>query len=837
MDKFKDLLRTGPNDKSVRTVGIWGMGGIGKTTLSKAVCNDIKSMFDAFCFLSDVRERAKKGLTKLQEQILKDLLKYKLEVNSVDEGKVKMKEHLGSTRALLILDDVDDKRQLEALYGDQWFGEGSRVIITTRDKHILNLAQADEIYEAEELEHNQALELFSWHAFLRVCPDGGYEDLSKRVVEACKGLPLSLEVMGAHLYDKRDDTAFWKEAVIRIESMMDKDLYETLKISFNGLHEEEKQIFLDIACFLIGEKKATASGIWKALGCKNPHTAITNLSLKSLVRVEFDCLRLHGHFTMHDHLRDLGREIVAEESREDPCKRSRLWHPHDVGRVLRKSKEISNVRGFKCCDLKNVVSMESLTLMKNKQLLWLQNVQLVGQEKTRFLPKLKCLRLWNRCDVLEFPTILEGLLLENIRVLSKLRRISFNMSQMNELKVLRVSYCESLTELPGLGSLKLLTELELRSCTELAELPPLPRGLVQARIEWCSRLKTISFDMSQMNELKLLRVCYCESLTELPGLGSLKSLTELKLKSCTELAELSPLPRGLVQARIEGCSRLKTISFDMSQINEVKVLHLSYCESLKELPGLGSLKSLTELKLKNCTELAKLPPLPRGLVQVCIEGCSRLKTISFDMSQMNELKVLCVSYCKSLTELPGLGSLKWLTELELSYTELTELPPLPKGLVQARIGWCSRLKTISFDMSQMNELKVLHVSDCKSLTELPGLGSLKSLTELKLTDCKKLAELPPLPPGVVQARIKGCSRLNTISFDMSQMNKLKVLHVSYCESLTELPGLGSLKSLTELKLTDCKKLAELPTLPRGVVPVHMRACLRLKDKPEVHRCL
>eukprot|EP01018_Ginkgo_biloba_P036381 Gb_12959 [translate_table: standard] len=309
--KLNNLLRTSSNDKSVCTVGIWGKGGIGKTTLSKAVCNDIKSMFDAFCFVSDVRERAKesiKGLTELQEQIMKDLLKIELKVNSVHEGQVKKREHLGSIRAL----------------------------------------------------HNQALELFSWHAFLRVCPDEGYEDLSKRVVKACKGLPLSLELMGAHLYDKRDDTAFWNEAVIRIESMMDKDLYETLKISFNGLRLQEPTY---------------------------PHTAIENLSLKSLIRVK-KYAHDNSFFDMHDHLRDLGREIVAEESREDPCKRSRLWHPHDVRRVVGESKEITNLRGFKCCNfLENVFSMESLALMKNMQFLWLENVQLVGQEKTQFPPK------------------------------------------------------------------------------------------------------------------------------------------------------------------------------------------------------------------------------------------------------------------------------------------------------------------------------------------------------------------------------------------------------------------------------------------------------------------
>eukprot|EP01018_Ginkgo_biloba_P036452 Gb_16271 [translate_table: standard] len=602
-------------------------------------------MFDASCFLSDVRERAKesnKGLMKLQKQILKGLLKIKLEVNSVDDGKVKMRERLRSIRALLILDDVDDKKQLEALHGDQWFGGGSRVIITTRDKHILNLAQADEIYEVEELEHNQAVELFSWHAFLRVCPDEGFEHLSERVVKACKGLPLSLEIMGAHLYDKKDNKAFWDEAVTRIESFMDKDLYETLKISFNGLHEEERQIFLDIACFFIGEDKATAIEIWKAIGRKNPYTAITNLSLKSLIRVELDYFTMHSHFTMHDHLRDLGREIVAEESRENPCKRSRLWHTDDVCQVL-ESEEISNSRGFKCSRLQNVVPMEFLALMENLQFLWLENVQLDGPGKTQFPPKLKWLRLWDCYKLRKFPTLPKGLVQANISGCSRLKKILF-MSQMNEFKVLNVSYCERIKHLPGLGSLKSLTELKIWSCRELAKLPTLPIGLVKAHIVMCSRLKRISFNMSQMNDLKVLNVSYCESLTEFPGLGSLKSLTELMLTDCGELAELPPLPAGLVQARIERCSRLKRIPFNISQLNKLKVLNVYHCESLTELPGLGSLKSLTVLDLHHCGNLSDLSGLAllESLTDLNLQRCKNVSSLA-GMEALNFLKRLIVS--------------------------------------------------------------------------------------------------------------------------------------------------------------------------------------------------
>eukprot|EP01018_Ginkgo_biloba_P036684 Gb_33801 [translate_table: standard] len=567
---------------------------------------------------------------------------------------------------------------------------------------------------------------------------------------------------------------------------------------------KKRQIFLDIACFFIGEKTEFVIHLWEALGCRNPRTAIVNLSLKSLIRVE------DNHMTMHDHLRDLGREIVAEESRDDPYKRSRLWQPDHLCRVLGASEEVPNLRGFKWTNLRVTVPEKSLAQMKNLSFLWLENVQLAGQGEKHFPPNLKWLRL---------------------RHCSRLKRISFNMQHVNELKYLNVFYCERLTELEGLGALKSLTELELVGCGEL-ELPTLPRGLVKVRTESCSGLKKISFNMPHMNELKYLNVLDCERLTELQGLGSLKSLTELMLQGCRELAELSTLSRGLVKVGIESCSGLKRISFNLPHMNDLKVLNVFHCERLTELEGLGSLKSLTELMLMDCGELVELPTLPRGLVKARIESCSGLKRISFNMPHMNELKFLNVFDCERLTELQGLGSLKSLTELMLQYCgELVELPTLPRGLVKARIESCSGLQRISFNMSHMNELKVLNVFDCERLTELQGLGSLKSLTELMLQDRRELAELPTLPRGLLKAQIESCSGLKRISFNMSHMNELKLLNVFDCERLTELQGLGGLKSLTVLDLSHCENISELSGLEslESLTDLNLKGCKNVKS--------
>ena len=148
----------------VLLLGMWGMGGVGKTTIAKAIYNEIGRNFEGRSFLANIREvwEQNAGQTNLQEQLLFDICKEtKTKIQNIGLGNNILRDRLCHKRVLLVLDDVSTLDQLNYLCGNRkWFGSGSRIIITTRDMNILRGNKVDHVYKMKEMDESESIELF-----------------------------------------------------------------------------------------------------------------------------------------------------------------------------------------------------------------------------------------------------------------------------------------------------------------------------------------------------------------------------------------------------------------------------------------------------------------------------------------------------------------------------------------------------------------------------------------------------------------------------------------------------------------------------------------------------
>ena len=316
-------------DNTVRMLGIYGLGGIGKTELAKALYDKIVQHFDAASFLADVREKSNRinGMEDLQKALLSEMLEeLETELGSAYKGIYEIKRKLHQKKVLLVLGDVDDKEELEKLAGGcDWFGPGSRIIITTRGKDVLIAHHVENIYEMKGLDAQHSLELFCLNAFGQSCPKTGFHGVSAHAVDYAKGLPLALKVIGSDLAILHESLDAWKDALEEYKKTPPNTIQDVLKISYDRLHDYAKQVFLDIACFFKGEIMEYVNNILKEFRSTSNMKILVN---KSLITIENGCLK------MHDLIQDMGREIVRNEAPNYPGERSRVWDYEDVLEIL-----------------------------------------------------------------------------------------------------------------------------------------------------------------------------------------------------------------------------------------------------------------------------------------------------------------------------------------------------------------------------------------------------------------------------------------------------------------------------------------------------------------------
>ncbi|XP_039164772.1 disease resistance protein RUN1-like isoform X5 [Eucalyptus grandis] len=847
----------------VRFVGIHGMGGIGKTTLAKIVFNELCLQFDGQCsFIGNVQESSKgNGLVNLQKQLASNISDSRFVENfgNTDEGIDSIRRRASSKKVLIVLDDLDNKEQLKKLVGDpNTFCYGSRIIITTRDKRILDEEKGILAYEVKEMDRDKALELFSLHAFNRVSPPNTHKSLSQEVVSTTGGLPLALEVIGSYLHDQKEE--IWKEMLEMLKNVPHDEVRGKLKISYDALGDAEKEVFLDIACFFISRKKLWATYFWDA--CRlYPHNSLKKLTDLCLIKIVGD-----DAIWMHDQLRDLGRDIVRKE-----CTLNRLWNDKEALEVMRSKKRKDNIQALNLgkynTDPINIMD-EELERMPNLKFLRLYAVNFGGDinnylQELRWLswhsPPLDCTMAHLHLNNLVFFELSNNENTENWG--------GWNILKMeNRLKVISLSNCNGLKQILVFSGCVSLEILSLARCVSLQEVDSSIRklkDLTHLQISSCLNLRNLPKEIGGPVNLKHFSIRFCPRIKKLPDIGKLASLSKLDISE----TKITSLPDSIGNAKNLSSLDLSStpiakLPISIGELTQLKFLSLSNCRNFMELPeSIGYLTTLQNLDL-SLTKIVELPDSIKNLKQLKVMkmGYCPLWRFPIGIGMLESLEELNVQYCEQLAgELPTeIGKLLSLSILDISYTCVLAVPTTINSLTRLQkldLSFCDKVQELPELPSSLNHLRVRSAS----LQLVPNLSNLTNLVDLELSTNSgqalaqastlqlqwvgKLSKLEQLElclsDLLVPSTELGClprlKKLTLPSMDsfnsavvgpqLSHLKILSTLHLCRCP-LTEIQ-LDGLELLGDLTVTYCEFLEKL-----SVISLSLRKLSRM----EVRNC-
>ncbi|XP_048132674.1 disease resistance protein Roq1-like [Rhodamnia argentea] len=666
VEKLESMLNLESDD--VFMIGLWGQGGIGKTTLAKALYNGIFRQFEGSCFLVNVREASKdsKDLVPLQEKLLAEILLGKTSVvYSVDGGINLMQDRLCRKKVLLVLDDVNDVKQLNALAGEcEWFGKGSMVIITTRDSHLLTShgIEEDHIYEAKGLEYFEAFELFNKHAFPRNNKAVIRRDLVNSALHYANGLPLALEVLGSFLCGRTERE--WESALNKLVKSPEKTINDVLKLSYDGLEDYEKDVFLDICCFFKGR---STKYIIKVLNSCDFDTIIGVQVLveKSLIIEE------EGALQMHDLIQLMGMDIVKQECRDDPGRRSRLWLCDDVRDVLSGDMGTNAVKAIVLNLHKPeeiYIGHDAFTNMRRLRMLIMINVHNPFQGPICLPNELRWFE-WPECPpwIPEFssgPKKLVGLDMHksNIRVLRE------QFKDFKNLKFINFSECQSVVYMPDLYCTPNLEELDLHGC---------------------KNLKRAHDSVAYHDKLQFLNLSGCSKLHHFSDVLQSKNLQHLNLNHCSKLQTFPDIPetmKGLQRLRLRGTS-IEELPVSIANLVSLEDMILSECKKLAILPSsIYRLQNLENLSLDGCSKLIKFPKEEEDSSDPQTKtGFPKLKILDLSRCNLSEVEFLENRSC-----------FPTLTTMMLSGNNFTNLPACEQlhNLLSLQVSCCRQLQEI-----------------------------------------------------------------------------------------------------------------------------------------------
>ncbi|CAN1812225.1 Disease resistance protein L6 [Linum perenne] len=697
------------DSNNMTMVGIHGIGGIGKTTIARAVYNKISYSFDRCCFVENIREtqQQKDGILIVQKKLISDILRKDSNgISNNSEGRKMIRERVSELKILVILDDVDEKFDFEDILGSpRNFHRGSRFIVTSRNIKVGD----DDKFRIHDQLRDMGREIVRQENIDRPW-------MRSRIWSAEEGMEL--------LYNQKGTTKV--KALVVPSTTYVREFISDCFYNLQGLRYFEADITItgDFSYLLPNLR-------WLRL-CQYGQTGfyfrpLPNFDMRNMVILDF-------------------RGVILTD----------YWGGWNQIEMSNKLKVVKLAYCFNITRLPYFPSsLEMLTIS-------FMNVICMPKLHIGRLKKLKFLAL-RYCNIRRISGGTFGMLKGLVRldldyfICENLREVFVDVGDLTSLKILRTIGVKDMDFEAPKGLKELSTSSRVSNLAEMLELEALyvcdcEDGFDIPLAWWkVSKLKSLFLMKSKINST---------STTTIPS-----SLTNLQIKDCRDFVNLPSLVNleNVSRLEISECQTYCGHLYGIEALKSLKSLTLTSVKGLTRIHGFGDLLSwygckLEELTIWHCNDLTDILSLEleahtiiRSLTYMSIDECPQLEVGPL---------------IRAIAKFPMLKYLKlWTRNINSIHGEDLKGLGLLEELVSLRLNEMSPSVERIASLSRLQKLKKLRILRAPRLREIEGLGELKSLENLRLIQCPSFGRIWHVVQQLSELKVLDIRECRSLSVD------------------------------------------------------------------------
>ncbi|XVF78163.1 hypothetical protein PTKIN_Ptkin14bG0107400 [Pterospermum kingtungense] len=723
-------------DDGIEKIGVWGMGGIGKTTIMKLIHNQLLKEIEKFNIVIWVTVSKETNISIIQN-IIAHAMNVKLHevVDETIRAGMIHEQLARKGKYVLILDDLWDRLSLEEV-GIPEPSKGSKLLVTTRSLDVCRFLACREV-KVPTLSKPDAWELFLEKVGRDVLNHPDLLTIVESVAEECAGLPLAIVTIASCMRGERD-IHVWRNALhdlkrqVKSVNGMEEKVFQKLQFSYDRLRDEKvKHCFLCCALYPEDHKifEYELIQLWIAEGLVEEMDSMDmeiDKGYTILNDLKNSCLienAANGGVKLHDVVRDMALRITSVR-------------PRFLVRAGMQLKEIPDVQHWK-------EDLQKASLMENWQL------QIPPEMPPPRCPNLTTLLL-PRCGIESIPEgffeLMHGLKILDLSYNHGIKSLPNSISNLETLTALLICGCERLEKVPSFSKLEALKKLDL-SGTGIEYIPDGMEKLVNLKYLDLSESRITEMDdgiltkLTSLQQLKLtegLGISVREVTVRGEVIGGLRKL-EIFEGKFHDLNELNNYGQALQLAQTSGLCDYRILVGPEAYIDPD-----SDCNKAIDING----------DVIYCTHGIKIPSDVQhlGIRNITVGLCEEKDALFFSgfiipvpHNIFSSLAVIDISECKNIKKLfsskwvlHSLQNLKYLTIRDCD--EMEEMIASESEITSSATASASFKFTVT--LPKLQELFLWNLSELQSLCGANVQLVCDSIKKIVIGNCPKIKRIP-----------------------------------------------------------------------------------------------